>query len=215
MTTVNYISPRNTGGSFLWSVGLHLLVAGSVVGVMHITGGVSAPSEEFIDLAYQSFDEPPVPEQVEQRVRKSAEPVAPVKQEMVPDNSPKELQDEKGEVAGTQKAAPQENIGSDSNGTASATPYYKIKPKYPRAALIDGKEGWVKMKIDITETGSVENIAVIDGENRNEFEGEAKRAVALYKYKPFVNASGQPIRVNGHILEVVFKLEEHETSSTN
>src|SRR5688572_23795614 len=107
MTSLNCISPRSSGGSLIWSVGLHLLLAGSVVGVMHVTGGVSAPTEEFMDLAYQTFDEPPVPAQEEKRVMKSPEPVAPVKTEALPDNTAKELQDEKGEVAGTQKAAPQ------------------------------------------------------------------------------------------------------------
>jgi protein TonB len=206
------LSPRTSSGSFLWSLGAHLLAAGAVVLVMNYTAGRAQPEEEYIDLAYQTFDEPPVPAAEEKRVMKSPEPVAPVKTEALPDTA-KELQDEKGEVAGTQAAAPETNIGSDNNGNATSTPYYKIKPKYPKAALLEGVEGWVMMEIDITETGEVENIRVVDGEQRNTFQSEAKRAVAQWKYKPFVGPDGKPFRKADHHVRVDFKLDEAETST--
>jgi|GEM_PF-1672323 len=213
MTAVNYISPRSGSGSIIWSLGAHFFVAGAVVLGMNIAGGRAQPQEEFIDLAYQTFDEPPVPATEERRVMKSPEPVTPVKSEPLPSDTAKELQDEKGEVAGTQKAAPETNIGSENNGNASSTPYYKIKPKYPKAALLEGVEGWVLMEIDITETGEVENIRVLDGEQRNTFQSEAKRAVAQWKYKPFLDGSGKPFRKADHHVRVDFKLEEQETSA--
>src|SRR5690606_28276673 len=120
--------------------------------------------EEYIDLAYETFDEPPIPEEKVQRVRNSSAPTQPVDVKAPPDNSPKELHDENSEVAGTQKAKEESNIGSTSNGQASSTPYYKIRPKYPKAALLSGVEGWVLMEIDINENGEVENIRVLDGE---------------------------------------------------
>ncbi|WP_371917836.1 TonB family protein, partial [Pseudomonas sp. FW305-20] len=82
-------------------------------------------------------------------------------------------------MAGAQKASaqPVASTGATGAGSAVATPYYKIKPKYPRAALASGVEGWVTMKIDINEKGEVENVRVTGGEQRSMFEVEARRSV--------------------------------------
>jgi len=210
----SHFSPRSSSGSFVWSLVVHLLVAGSVVTAMNWGAGTSRPEEEYIDLAYETFDEPPVPALEEKRVMRSREPIAPVQTRAPADSSPKELQDEKGEVAGTQEAKKEEsNIGSTSNGNASSTPYYKIKPKYPRSALISGVEGWVLMEIDITESGEVENVRVVDGEQKNTFQSEARRAVSQWKYRPFLDKDGRPFRKADHQVRVEFKLEEAETST--
>ena len=105
-------------------------------------------------------------------------------------------------------AKKEESIGSNSNGTSATTPYYKIKPKYPKAALVSGTEGWVLLEIDILENGDVDNIRVVGGEQRNLFQSEAKRAVAQWKYRPFMNESGQAYKKVDHQVRVDFKLEE-------
>lgn len=208
------LSPRTAPGSFVWSLGAHLTVAGAVLLAMNWAGTKAAPVEEYMDFAYQTFDAPPVPATEEKRVVKSPQPVTQAKAETLPD-SPRELQDANGEVAGTQKTSAENNIGSESNGGANATPYYRIKPKYPPSALIEGLEGWVMLQIDISETGEVENIRVVDGEQRNTFQAEAKRAVAQWKYKPFTDGTGKPTRRVDHMVRVDFKLEDANQTATN
>lgn len=203
-----YFSPKSSSGSVLFSVFVHALVYGSLVVVLNLNLGKKEAPQEYLDLGYEAFDTPPVPEKQERKVVKSPEPQAPVDSKAIPDDKAKELQDEKSEVTGTQVARQENNLGSDSDGTAASTPYYKIKPKYPKAALIAGVEGWVLLQIDINEQGEVENIRVVDGEQRNMFEGEAKRAVAQYKYKPFTDASGKPIRKADRQVRVDFHLVE-------
>lgn len=209
------ISPKSGSGSLLWSLGVHLAVTGMIMGYMGWKNMQPKVEEEYVDLSYETFDEPPVPEEKIQRVRNSPAPTQPVDVKAPPDNSPKELQDENSDIAGTQKAKAESNIGSQSNGTAASTPYYKIKPKYPKAALLSGVEGWVQMEIDINENGEVENIRVLDGEQRNMFQSEAKRAVALWKYRPFLDDSGKPVRRNGHVVKVEFVLNEVAGESAN
>lgn len=214
MSIAKFFSPKTPQGPIVLSALVHLAIAGSVMAGLHIRGGEAKSEENYVDLGYETFDAPPPPAEEVRRVVKSPTPTEPVVKNSVPDNSAKELQDEKGDVAGTQEAAkPQDNIGSESNGTAATTPFYKIKPKYPRAALATGVEGWVLLEIDITKEGQVDNIRVIDGEQRNMFQSEARRAVAQWKYRPFVDSSGKPFRKSDHQVRVDFKLEEQEESS--
>lgn len=195
-------------GPFLASIGAHAVTFAVVSYAVNLSLSQVHPAEDILDLGYQTFDEPPQIEKQEKLVRKAPEPVVPVKQKVIPDAGPKEIQDEKGDVAGTQKAAAENQVASTQNGNATATPYYKIKPKYPQAALIAGTEGWVLLAIDITESGEVENVRVIDGEQRNTFGSEARRAVEKWKYKPFVDSNGTPIRKADHQVRVDFRLQD-------
>lgn len=206
-----YFSPQSDSGSLVWSVGAHVLVCGLAVGILSLSSDSPEPEETYLDLGYETFDEPPEPVQEEQRVVRSPAPVVKPEPQAVPDHTPQELQDEKSEVAGTQEAAKSADIGSASDGVAATTPFYKIKPKYPKAALVSGTEGWVLLNIDINESGEVENVRVIDGEQRNMFQSEARRAVSQWKYRPFVDDSGRPFRKHDHQVRVDFKLEEAGT----
>jgi protein TonB len=201
---------------WLWSLFVHVLVAGSTVLLMNLNGNSKAVDDSYIDLSMETFDAPPAPEKVVHKVQRSPEPVAPEVTKAPPIDTAKELQDEKSDVAGTQKEAkPQASAGSESDGNAASTPYYKIKPKYPRAALLEGIEGWVMLEVDITEAGTVENVRVIDGEQRNMFQTEARRAVEQYKYRPFLDSNGKPTRKVAHHIRVEFKIEEAEAQSRN
>ncbi len=198
---LNLFSPRSAAGSMFWSIGVHVAVAGGVIGYMNWSPAPEPPAEEYIDLAYEVIDEPPLP----------APPPPPPEQ-----NAPRELQDEKSDVVGTQEKKeekPEDGQASQQRNLAN-TPYYKIKPKYPRAALISGVEGWVLLEIDVTEKGDVENVRVLDGEQKNMFASEARRAVSLYKYRPFVDKNGNPVRMEGHQVRVEFKLEEASDSAS-
>ncbi len=204
------LSPRSSSGSLILSSLVHILIFGSVTIVLSYAPA-KPPPEEYLDLGHQTFDEPPAPAEEVKQVQRSPEPDTPVDPKVTPDNTPHEMQDSQSEVAGTQTAKKESNIGNETNGTAATTPYYKIKPKYPKAALVSGVEGWVMMQIDITETGEVENIRVVDGEQRNMFQSEARRAVALWKYRPFVDGAGKPFRKADHQVRVDFKLQDVDT----
>ncbi|MEQ1875805.1 MAG: TonB family protein [Bdellovibrionia bacterium] len=206
-SVVMNLSPKKFSGAMVWSFVGHA-VLWMAIGLILSWKPAAVVTEDYLDLGYQTFDEPPVAAPEEKKVAKMPEPVVPVDTKAIPDNSPKELQDEQGEVAGTQKAAVENIVGSDSNGNATATPYYKIKPKYPKAALVAGTEGWVLMQIDITESGEVENVRVVDGEQRNMFQSEARRAVAMWKYRPFLDSTGHPHKKQDHQVRVDFRLNE-------
>lgn len=92
------------------------------------------------------------------------------------------------------------------SGDGIASPYFKIKPNYPRAARDAGVEGWVQLKVDVNEKGEVENAHVIAGVERGYFENEALRAVEKWKYRPFLDASGKPVRKQNQVVRVEFKL---------
>jgi len=201
-------SPRSKSGSMILAILAHATLYGALVLYFAMGGGqhVEAPTTE--ELVYETFDEVPAPAAVAKPVARKTEQEKP--QEIVkPDNAPKELQDDKSTIAGTQ-VAPKAvaNGGSEGQGDATAAPYYKIKPKYPKAALTEGIEGWVAMKIDVTEEGLVENVRVVGGEQRNMFQDEARRAVEKWKYRPFLDENKKPIRKANHDVRVDFKLQD-------
>ena len=207
------LSPFSSSGSMVLSTIIHGVVVGTLVAVLAPRIKTMPPVEEILDLGYETFSEPPPPTPEVQKVRRVVEtvPTTPVKQ--VADIQPQELQDEKSTVAGTQQAVPQQSqVASDGNGQAISTPYYRIKPKYPREALVEGLEGWVSLMIDITEQGLVENIRVIDGERKSIFQGEARRAVSQWKYKPFTDGNGSPTRKVDSLVRVDFKLTDSATA---
>jgi len=207
------LSPKSGTGSILWSVLAHGALYGALVVALNISFNGTVKAPDYLTLDMQEFDAPPAPEKKEQRVAKSPEPKAPVEKMVKPDNSPKELQDEKSDVAGTQTAKPETNIGSDNNGTAASTPYYRIKPKYPKAAWLAQVEGWVECKFDLNEQGEVENIHSCQGEQRSMFESAAKQALAQFKYKPVTDASGKPVRQNDRTFRFEFNLKDEESGS--
>lgn len=189
-------SPKSAGGSLFYSLAAHGLVVLSVMIALKIDLRSAEPVEDYVDMAYETFDAPPE--------------AAPPK---VIETRSEELQDQQSEVTGTQEKKEETNEGTQANNTPQpTTPYYKIKPKYPKAALISGTEGWVMLQIDVKEDGSVENVRVIDGENRNTFATEAKRAVEQWKYRPFMDRDGKPVRKADHQVRVDFNLTEAENS---
>lgn len=205
--TWNLISPRSSSGSFLVSLLIHGSFALALILILGTNRAAQITADEYVDLGYQTFDEPPVPVQQENKVQHAPESTQ-VETRIPQPNAPSEIQDEQGEVTGSQEAVKETKIGSDSQGSATSTPYYRIKPKYPKAALVSGTEGWVMMQIDITETGEVENVRVVDGEQRNLFQSEARRAVSQWKYRPFVDGSGKTLRKVAHQVRVDFKLQD-------
>jgi TonB family protein len=74
--------------------------------------------------------------------------------------------------------------------------------------LVAGIEGWVALMIDVAEDGGVQNVRVTGGEQKSMFQDEARRSVEKWKYKPFLDSSGRPVKKANHEVRVDFKLSE-------
>lgn len=68
----------------------------------------------------------------------------------------------------------------------------RINPRYPVDAARNKVEGWVRLKFDVAEDGSTQNIEVIEAI----FEYEAKRAFSKWKYKPLLKNGATVITRN-------------------
>ena len=76
--------------------------------------------------------------------------------------------------------------GGTTKGDRERLPKFRIEPEYPMRARQEGIEGFVRLLIDITDTGTVTNVRIIEAEPRRMFETSAKRAVLRWKYDPLV-----------------------------
>lgn len=201
-------SPRSLSGSLIAAAVIHASLYAGVVMILGTDFLKSERPEIDAEIGYEILDAPPVPTEKVARVMQKVEPEKIVQPEAKVDTAARELQDEKSDIVGTQQSSMQKSAaaGSESGGDANATPFYKIKPKYPRAALVAGEEGWILMKIDVNEAGVVENVRVIGGEKRNLFQDEARRAVEQWKYRPFVDGGGHAFKKTDHQVRVDFKL---------
>ncbi len=206
-------SLQSLPGSVTAALLIHAFLYGSVIVILGagIFKHVEKPMDDS-EIGYEILNDVPVPtEKVAHVVRQREE--TPTEPKVKTDATAHELQDAKSDVTGTSQASVQRPVmtGSEGDGSANATPFYKIKPKYPKAALISGVEGWILLKIDVNEKGEVENVRIVGGEKRNMFEMEAKRAVEQWKYRPFKDAAGNVLRKADHQVRVDFKLTDANT----
>ena len=73
-----------------------------------------------------------------------------------------------------------------------AEPVVRINPQYPRQALVDGTEGYVKFEVLIGTDGSVLDVKVTEAEPGRLFVRNALRAVRRWIFKPRV-VDGVPV----------------------
>jgi len=57
-------------------------------------------------------------------------------------------------------------------------------PKYPRRSFNSGRQGWVIMKLDVTEDGTTENVEVERSVPDGLFEGVSRAAVKRWTFQP-------------------------------
>lgn len=83
-------------------------------------------------------------------------------------------------------------------------PLSRQPPQYPYQAARRGTEGWVRVSFRVTETGTVEDVVVLESEPPGVFDQSAIKAVYRWQFKPRV-VDGQA--VTGRAEQVVdFKL---------
>lgn len=105
--------------------------------------------------------------------------------------------------AGTGTGGGDQTVGETSN----VIPLEKSEPKYPKEALMSGTEGWVLLKYDITATGEVENIEILDANPRDVFDKASKQALRQWKFKPQM-VNGVAVAQKGKQVKIEFKLDQ-------
>lgn len=88
-----------------------------------------------------------------------------------------------------------------------AVPMVVIQPNYPRKALTEGIEGWVKFKFTIAPDGTPKNIELVEAKPRRIFETAAKKAIYKWKFKPRI-IDGKAVEQTNMTYTLNFRLSE-------
>ncbi len=82
---------------------------------------------------------------------------------------------------------------------------FKVAPTYPVAALRRNLEGYATVRFDVTESGAIENVTVIDSSD-SVFHKAAIAAAYRFRYKPRV-VDGVALATRRLVNRFVFKIE--------
>lgn len=85
-------------------------------------------------------------------------------------------------------------------------PVSRIPPQYPYQATRRRIEGWVRLSFRVTETGTVEDIVLLESEPEGIFDRAAMRAVSRWTFQPRL-VDGQPVAARAEQV-VEFKLKD-------
>jgi TonB family protein len=83
-------------------------------------------------------------------------------------------------------------------------PVKQSKPDYPRSALLNGEEGWVRLGFRVQPGGEVSDIEVLESSQRV-FEKPALRAMKKWRFQPDT-VEGKPVSTP-MVQTIEFKLE--------
>ena len=89
---------------------------------------------------------------------------------------------------------------------SDVTPLVRIEPQYPRKAAMQGIEGWVLLKFDISPAGTVDNIEILGSKPSRIFDRAAVRALRKWKYRPKME-DGKPVEQKNLKIKLDFTLE--------
>ena len=92
-------------------------------------------------------------------------------------------------------------------GDGEYLPLVRPPPIYPRYAQSRGLEGYVILEFTVTQTGTVIEPRIIEGDPPGVFDNAALRAVKGYKYKPKM-VDGSAVDVTGVRQKFTFKLDK-------
>jgi protein TonB len=87
-----------------------------------------------------------------------------------------------------------------------AMPLVTVAPDYPPAMARRGIEGHVIVQFDVSATGQVENVRIIESSHRG-FEQAAVQAALRFRYRPSV-VNGEPVVTRGLSTRIVFRLRD-------
>lgn len=88
-----------------------------------------------------------------------------------------------------------------------AIPLMITEPRWPRKALMEGIEGYVRLCFTILPDGKAAEVTVKDSQPRRLFDRTAQRAVYKWKFKPSV-VDGVAVEQKNMCYTMEFKLEE-------
>lgn len=88
-----------------------------------------------------------------------------------------------------------------------AIPLMITEPRWPRKALMDGIEGFVRLCFTILPSGKAANVIIKDSKPRRLFNRAAQRAVYKWKFKPSV-VDGKAVEQKDMCYTMLFKLED-------
>ncbi|WP_423372063.1 energy transducer TonB [Burkholderia sp. LMG 32019] len=70
-----------------------------------------------------------------------------------------------------------------------------VRPDYPSAARQANESGTVELRIEISVTGQVENVTVVESTGYSRLDDSAKAALLATRCTPDHDADGKPVRV--------------------
>lgn len=182
----------SVGGGVLIALLLFLFMNTLITGGMGQQGAASAG--QIVDLI-RIQDEQIVNTKKRVKPKKPPPPKEPpppprlkVSNEAKPQKNPMRIDLPKIDVSGAAGGGP--FIGNweagDPAAEGEAVPIVRIDPQYPREALMDGTEGYVRFEVLIGPEGSVLDVKVTEAAPGRIFVRNAVRAVRRWKFKPKV-----------------------------
>jgi len=86
-----------------------------------------------------------------------------------------------------------------------ANPVKRVEPLYPQNAVTNELEGSVVLQFDITESGTTDNISIINSTPEGVFDDSARNALSQWEYKPRIQG-GKAQRQSGLLVQLDYKL---------
>ena len=86
-------------------------------------------------------------------------------------------------------------------------------PVYPESARVQRLEGFVTLAFDVTASGNVDNVRVINSEPAGVFDNAAIAALRDWQFLP-MQRSGTPVLAEGQVSTLTFKLSADEKDGT-
>ena len=84
---------------------------------------------------------------------------------------------------------------------------YISKPSYPAAAKADEKEGFVRFRAQVSPTGTVSEIEILESDPPGVFDEAVKAAVRLWQFAPARDEAGKGIE-SSHEDTITFQVEQ-------
>lgn len=83
-------------------------------------------------------------------------------------------------------------LGGYGFGDTDVIPLVQVEPRYPQKAIARKIEGYVVLRLQINEKGTVDSVEVVDANPKGVFEREAIKAAWRYRFKAKL-VDGQPV----------------------